>query len=185
MGMPETIHRFTVDEFQRMADAGVFHEDDRVELIDGQVVEMTPIGDRHAACVRRLIDLLATDVRDAAMVDAQNPVVLDDYGAPQPDVAVLRRRADRYPTHPRAGDVFLLIEVADTSVTYDREVKIPLYAGAAIAEAWLVNLPGDCIDVFREPADGRYTDVRTARRGETVAPLAFPDRTLRVDDVLG
>jgi len=119
---------FTVASYQRLAELGVLREDDRVELIDGQVVEMSPIGDRHASCVRRLNRRLSRDLRDVALVDVQNPVVLDEYDAPQPDLAVLKPRADGYTKHPRAADTLLVIEVSDTSVAYDRDIKIPLYA---------------------------------------------------------
>lgn len=186
MGMPQAIHRFTVDEYHRMGEAGIFHEDDRVELLDGQIVEMTPIGVRHAACVKRLTALFARLAGHRATLSIQDPLVLDTHQEPQPDVALLRYRADGYQTgHPRAADTLLVIEVADTSVEADRARKIPLYARASIPEAWLVNLPGDGIEVHRHPRGGHYADVRTARRGEGIAPLAFPDLALRVDDILG
>ncbi len=107
---------FTVDDYQRLAELGVLREDDRVELIAGQVVEMTPIGDRHASCVRRLSRLLARTLLDVAVIDVQNPVVLGEHDAPQPDLVLLKPRADAYPKHPRATDILLVIEVADTTL---------------------------------------------------------------------
>jgi Uma2 family endonuclease len=186
MAMPLAAHRFTVDEYHRMGQAGVFHEDDRVELIDGQVVEMSPIGPRHAACVDRLNRLLSERVSDRAVVRVQNPIVLGRHAAPQPDVALLRPPIERYAdTHPEPPDILLVIEVADTSADYDRAVKLPLYARAGIPEAWLVNLAADTIDVFREPRRGGYAALHTARRGETLTALGLPGGALRVDDILG
>lgn len=176
---------FTVESYQRLAELGVLREDERVELIAGQVVEMTPIGDRHASCVRRLHDLLARDALKVAIIDVQNPVVLGARDAPQPDVAVLRRRADRYLHHPHARDILLVIEVADTTLAYDRDVKIPLYARAGIPEAWLVNLPADRIEVYREPAGGAYASRRVVPREDVLSPLHFPDVTLLADEILG
>lgn len=186
MAMPLAAHRFTVDEYHRMGQAGVFHEDDRVELIDGQVVEMSPIGPRHAACVDRLNRRLSERVGDRAIVRVQNPIVLGRHAAPQPDVALLRPPFERYAeAHPEAPDILLVVEVADTSADYDRSVKIPLYARAGIAEAWLVNLPAAVVEVFQEPRDGRFADIRTARRGDTLTPVRLAGVTLRVDDILG
>jgi len=187
MVMALAVRRFTVDEFHRMAEAGILHEDDRVELLDGQIVEMSPINPPHAACVNRLNQLFAPLLAGRqASVSIQNHLVLSPHQAPQPDVAVLRYRADGYQTgHPRPADTFLVIEVADTSLASDRERKIPLYARAGIPEAWLANLAGDGLEICREPRAGTYTDVRTGRRGDTVSPLAFPNLVLRVDDILG
>lgn len=186
MGMRLTHHRFTVDEYQRMGEAGVFHEDDRVELIAGRIVEMTPIGPRHAGCVKELARLIYHAAGDAVLLGIQDPVVLESDAAPQPDIAVIRPRPQGYRTrHPGPPDLMLVIEVAETSVEYDREVKIPLYARVGIPEAWLVNLPADTIAVHREPGPEGYASVRTVRRGETLTPLALPEITLRVDDILG
>ena len=186
MPAPLKTHDFTVDEYHLMGDAGIFHEDDRVELIDGQVVEMTPIGVPHAGCVNRLNQLFTPVAGTIATLSVQNPVILDEHEEPQPDFTVLRYRADGYGArHPRAADVLLVIEVADTSVKSDRNVKIPLYARAAIPEAWLVNLPADRIEVYRNPVCGRYAEVTSISRGETLTPLEVPSVTLSVDRILG
>ena len=184
MAMPLAAHRFTVDEYHRMGQAGVFLEDHRVELIDGQVVEMTPIGDRHAACVRRLTRLFARHLLEVAIFDVQNPVVLGTHDAPQPDVTLLKLRPDGYPTHPRAADLLLVVEVADTTLAYDRDVKLPLYAGAGIPEVWLVDLPGERIQVYHDPAGGRYASGRSVSRGATISPLHFPGVSVAADDIL-
>ena len=176
---------FTVESYQRLAELGALGEDDRVELIAGQVVAMTPIGDRHASCVRRLHDLFARHALELAIIDVQNPVVLGRHDAPQPDLAVLKRRADGYPRHPRARDILLVIEVADTTLAYDRDVKIPLYATAGIPEAWLVALGAASISVYRGPAPDGYSDVVTVTRGETLRPLLLPGVAIGTDDILG
>lgn len=176
---------FTVEAYQRLAELGVLREDDRVELIDGQVVEMSPIGGSHASCVRRLSYRFAQNRLQAAMIDVQNPIVLDEHDAPQPDLALLNRRADGYPNHPRAADALLVVEVADTSVAFDRDIKIPLYARAGIPEAWLVNLPADGIEEYREPAGGQYGSVRLVSRGATLTPRHFPNVTISADEILG
>jgi Uma2 family endonuclease len=184
--MSLAVRRFTVDEYHRMGEAGVLHEDDRVELLDGQIVQMSPIGIRHAACVNRLNALIVQQAGNQATVSIQNPVILGEYEEPQPDVVVLRYRADGYQTgHPRPPDTLLLVEVADTSVAWDRLIKIPFYARAGIRETWLVNLPEDEIEIYQQPTAGRYTRVRAARRGETLTPLEIPAIALRSDDILG
>ncbi len=186
MSAPLKTHNFTVDEYHLMGEAGVLREDDRVELIDGQVVEMTPIGPRHAGCVNRLTGLLSRLGGGGVTVSIQNPVILGERWEPQPDVTVLRHRADGYAArHPEPADILLVIEVADTSVEYDRSIKIPLYAWAEVPEAWLVSLPSDQIEVYRDPAGGSYAEVTSISRGETLTPLLLPGAGLSVADILG
>lgn len=178
--------RFTVDEYYRMADAGILNEDDQVELIEGEIVEMAPIGSRHAGHVDRLNQLFSRRVADRAIVRVQNPIWLSDYTEPQPDISLLRPRSDFYTSaHPRPQDVLLVVEVADTSIDYDREVKAPLYARLGIGEFWLVDLVRESIEVYRRPSPEGYLEVRRTQRGEGLAPEAFPDLELSVDDVLG
>jgi Uma2 family endonuclease len=179
-----TRRRFTVDDYHRMAEAGILHEDDRVELIEGVIAEMTPIGSRHAACVRELIRLLSRQVSDDVRVDAQNPIRLDEYGEPQPDLAVIRAR-DYWDSLPGPDDVLLLIEVSDTSLAYDREIKLPLYTRSGIPEAWLVDLTGEVIERHTEPAEDGYRLVRRVRRGETLRSETVPELEVPVDAVLG
>ena len=176
---------FTVEDFHRLARIGVLREDDRVELIDGQVVEMSPIGGPHAACVRRLNDIFATRVLDVAVVDIQNPIVLGLRDQPQPDVTVLRRRAGGYRDHPRPPDILLVIEVADTTLAYDRGAKMPLYARAGIPEAWLVDVAAERIHIHRDPAAGAYRSIQVLSRGEAVTPLGFPHVTIPANEILG
>jgi Uma2 family endonuclease len=169
-----------------MAEAGVLVEDERVELITGEIVGMTPIGSQHAGCVRGLNRQLTRALGDRALIAVQDPIVLDDTSEPEPDIAVLRFREDDYRSlHPKPADVLLIIEVADTSVDYDRNVKLPLYAQAGIPEAWLVRLREACIEIHRNPAATGYQEMRTLRSGDRVSPLAFPDLELAVAAVLG
>ena len=177
--------RFTVEEYQRMAEAGILGEDDRVELLDGRIVEMMPIGERHAACVRRLNNLLAERARGRAIVDVQDPVYLDRWSLPQPDVTLLRPRADFYTNHPRPEDLLLVVEVADTSLRYDRDEKLPRYAASGIIEAWLVDLEGERIEVHREPGPKGYARVRTVKRGGKVEVAGIPGVMLASDEILG
>jgi len=186
MAMPLAAHRFTVDEYHRMAQAGVFHEDDRVELIDGQVIEISPTGPRHAACVDRLTRRLSEQAGDRAIVRVQSPIVLGPHAAPQPDVALLRLPIERYArAHPQAPDILLVIEVADTSAEYDRSVRLPLYAQAGIPESWLVDLGGDAISVSRGAGPNGYGETVTLTRGETLRSVLLPGLALGVDDILG
>jgi Uma2 family endonuclease len=177
---------FNVDEYYRMIGAGILSEDDRVELIEGEVVKMSPIGKWHAACVKRLNELFVFLVGRTATVSVQDPIRLDDFSEPQPDLALLKRRDDFYSSgHPTPDDVLLVVEVADSSVQYDRLKKIPLYARSGIPEVWLVDLARDLIDVYTRPVNGRYQDVREARRGETLTLSSLPNLVIRVDDILG
>lgn len=174
--------RFTVDEYHRMADAGVFRPDERVELIDGEIVEMTPIGRRHANCVNNLTRLLVTRLGDRAIVSPQNSLQISVRSEPQPDLTVLRRREVSYKDEDAtASDVLLLIEVADTSIAYDRRVKLRLYAAAGIPEVWIVDAAGEEIEIYRSP--GGFREAQRARQGGTVTPIAFPDLTLAVADI--
>lgn len=178
--------RFTVDEYYRMAEAGIFSERDRVELIEGEVVRMSPIGSRHASAVRRVDFLFGSRLAGRAIVSVQNPVRLSDTSEPEPDVALLLPRPDFYSeSHPGPTDVLLIIEVADTTVQYDRRVKANLYARAGVPEYWLMDLPGDAIERHSEPSADGYRIVQRFHRGERIGVQALPDVELLVDDLLG
>jgi Uma2 family endonuclease len=178
--------KFTVDEFQRMGEVGLFNEDDRVELIDGELIRMNPIGHGHAGRVKLLNHSLALQLGERAVVSVQDPIQIRPRGQPQPDLMVLRPRADFYSTsHPTAADVLLLIEVADSSVDYDLHTKAAIYAQAGIADYWVVDLVESRILVLRQPVDGEYRSVQTLGRGDVLQPLAFPDVLIPVSDILG
>lgn len=177
----------TIDDFYRMVDAGVFADDERVELIQGELVEMAPIGNRHARCVMRFIDLLASSLLPRVLLNPQNPIQLDgQVSIPQPDVVLLRRRDDYYEKKPPGPeDILLLIEVADSSLKFDRDRKIPLYAQAGVAETWLADLTSGTIFAYRCPSPNGYLEVKRYRRGQEISPEAFPDQSFAVDALLG
>jgi Uma2 family endonuclease len=179
-----TRRRFTVHEYHRMGDAGITHEDDRIELLDGELVEMAAIGTRHFSCVNRLNHLLVGRVGDDVIVSVQNPVRLNEYTEPQPDVALIRAR-DYSESLPTPDDVLLLIEVSDTTLAYDRGLKLSRYAQAGIPEVWTVDLEGENIEHYTGPSGDLYRHVALARRGETLQTSALPSRELRVTNVLG
>jgi len=177
---------FTVDEYYQMAEAGIFSEDDRVELIEGEIIEMSPIGSRHTACVKRLNRLLSQKLGDQAVISVQDPIRLSEFSEPGPDLALLRPRADFYAeAHPGPGDVLLVVEVAETSAGSDRRVKVPTYARAGILEVWLIDLADETIEIYRKPSLRGYGETQRAWRGDHLSPQAFPDKQFSVDDVLG
>ncbi|HEV2912363.1 MAG TPA: Uma2 family endonuclease [Pyrinomonadaceae bacterium] len=177
---------FNITEYYRMAAAGVLSEDDRVELIEGEIIEMNPIGSRHAACVGRLTEFLGLLTGREVIVWVQNPVQINDFSEPLPDVALLKRRDDFYAqANPQPADVLLIIEVADSSVEYDRDIKIPLYAGAGITEVWLVNLPKETIEIYTQPIGDVYREIRIVKRGESLAAKSIPSLIIGADIVLG
>ena len=177
--------RFTVEEYHRMAKAGILTEDDRVELIEGEIVQISPIGPRHTACVIVLNRRLILALGDRALVSPQNPIRLLLDTEPQPDIVLLRPRDDGYARAPaRPEDVLLLIEVADTSYRYDSGLKLRLYARTHIPEVWIVDLEGDAIDVYRRPEREGYASSERIIRGGTVSPASFADIVLAVDDEL-
>jgi Uma2 family endonuclease len=185
MVAPPVRRPFTVAEYDRLIAAGILQEDERVELIDGEIVEMAPISIRHAARVNVLSALFLRRVGDRAIVSVQNPIRLGERSEPQPDVTLLRRRADHYASAlPTAADILLLIEVADSSLEYDRTVKLPLYAQAGIPEVWIVSLTGNHIEVYTQPEQGAYTHAQRAAHGETLTATTLPDLRVAVDAVL-
>ena len=187
MSLPEiSRYYFTVAEFERMGEAGVFMKDARLELIEGEIIEMSPIGSRHAACVKFLSRFLNQTVGDIALVSTQDPIRLNDFSEPEPDLALLRLRDDFYrDAHPTPADVLLIIEVADTTLAYDRQVKVPLYAKAGVAEVWVINLPEDQIEVYAEPTGGTYQTVFNFRRGDEARAHTVANLTVSVAAVLG
>ena len=182
MGALDTLPRrkLSVNDFHRMGEAGILGEDDRIELIDGELIQMAPIGVVHASKVNRLNRLLLSAVGNAANVSIQNPIALPPCDEPQPDIVSLRPRADDYlDALPAAADVLLIVEVADTTLRYDRDIRIPLYARHGIPEVWLVDLQSESVIVHRQPGPDRYHDVSTAGRDIVLSPLSIPG--LRID----
>lgn len=177
---------FTVEDYHNMAAAKILTDDERTELIEGEIIPMTPIGSRHVSCLNRLTRMLTQKIQDRAIVSIQNPVRLNQYNEPEPDVALLENRTDFYEyALPTAADALLLIEVSDSTLDYDRRVKLPLYAQASVPEVWIVNLIDERIEVYRSPVGQDYQGQLQFRRGEQLSPQAFPDITLSVDSILG
>lgn len=178
--------RFTVDDYYRMGELGLLGPDERLELIEGDIVCMTPIGSPHAGRVNALNMLFAGRLAGRAVVAVQNPVRLAKDSEVQPDIALLRPRGDAYAgAHPEPGDVVLLLEVAETSLARDRRAKVPLYARTGVSEVWRLDLPQRRLEVYRRPAPEGYSVALTLAPGEAVAPEAFPDLALPVRDLLG
>ena len=168
--------RFTVEEYHRLAEVGVLQEDDRVELLDGVIISMMPIGPFHGGSVKRLTHVFEKANRGRWITAAQDPVHIGEHNEPQPDLLLLHPRADFYTAkHPGPADVFLLVEVSDSTLLIDREDKLPIYARAEIAEVWIVNLPERVVEVYSSPVKGAYSQVRRVVPGEALAPAAFPD----------
>ena len=163
-----------------MGKLGFFHEDDRIELLDGEIIEMPAISGSHAAIVRQFARLVVKQVGEGYIVDVQNPIRLNDDSEPQPDLAIIRDH-DYGGEVPGAADVTLLIEVADSSIDYDRNRKLPRYAAAGIPESWLVDVTGQTIARYSEPRGGRYQQIAIAQRGQTLDSVALPTVTIAVD----
>jgi Uma2 family endonuclease len=176
---------FSADEYERMIAVGILAEDERVELINGAICPMSPIGSWHAACVKRLVRLLIERLGRSAIVGAQDPIRLSDDSEPQPDVAVLRPREDFYAgALPRGEDVLLIVEVAEASLFFDRTVKLPLYAEAGIPEVWLVDLKHEVVERHSRPLHGRYAEVATFQRGEMLDSPTL-GLSVAIEDILG
>ena len=169
-------HRFTVTDFHRMGEVGILSEDDRLELIDGEIFDMPPIGSQHGGRVKHLNRLLSKAVGESAIVSVQNPIILGDHSEPEPDLALLRPRPDFYTnSHPRAPDVLLLIEVADSTLQTDRDIKVPLYARHDIPEVWIVDIRNRQILRFAHPKQGVYQTLETLDLRQPPALPGLPD----------
>jgi Uma2 family endonuclease len=179
------ITRYSVDDYEEMIRLGVLTENDRVELIRGEIVAKMPIGPKRAICVEGLNERLVLRTIGIASVRIQDPVRLVD-SEPEPDISLVRPPRQRYASeHPRPPDIFLIIEVADSSLDYDRDTKRPMYAEAGITEYWIVNLVDDCLEVYRGPQpDGTYREERVLRRGESTDIAALPGVVVAVDEIL-
>jgi len=179
-------HRVGIDEYHRMVEASVFEANARLELIEGELVEpMTPINPRHASVTDLIMIEIGARLRSRAAIRCQGPITLGGDSEPQPDLTVSRLDPKDYVDHhPGSADILLVIEVADSSLEFDLRRKMPLYARAGIPEAWLVNLKTTEVVVHREPVDGAYTSIQTAKRGDSISIAAFPEEIFAVDDFL-
>jgi len=173
----------TVDEYHRMGEVGILTEDDRVELIEGELVAMAPVGSEHVAASNMLTRLLVRAVGDRGIVSVGNPVRLTRHSEPQPDFAILKPRDDYRTTLPRPEDTMLAVEVANTSLDYDRKVKLALYARSGIPEVWIVNLAAVEVEVYRSPVADGYTSVTRAGRSDSLTIEAIPGVRIPVAEV--
>lgn len=178
-------HRFTVEDYHRMAETGVIKPDARVELLEGEIVDMMPTGPFHGGTVKKLNRLFSSASKGRWIVAVQDPIRLGPHSEPQPDLMLLKPSPDDYTSrHPTAEDVFLLIEVADSTVQYDCNAKLPAYGRAGVPEVWLINLPEQTIEVYREPHFSGYSSVTKLRAGETARTQVFPDVSIEIGSLL-
>ncbi len=177
-------YKFTAEDFYRLYEAGLFDSNDRIELLNGEIIIMQAIGHRHAQAVTNITAYLSEQARRRFMISPQNPVELERYSMPQPDITLVpwgRRNARR---HPKPEEGFLIIEVADSSLQYDREEKRRAYASTGIHEFWLLNLADDVLEIYRQPEGAAYREQIVVPADGTASPLAFPDATIAIADIL-
>jgi Uma2 family endonuclease len=178
-------HRFSLEQYERMVEVGVLTENDRVELIEGEIIEMVPPSPEHSTVVSRLVRFFIEALGDRVVVRAQDAVRLPPHSEPEPDLALARPPDDRYlRKHPEPHDLFLVVEVAYSTQAYDRRRKIPLYARQEIAETWLIDVPAGTLEIHRDPGPDGYTSIDVLSRGEVASPRAFPDATIALSDLL-
>lgn len=183
--LPDLSLRFTRQQYHRMQGAGIFAVGDRLELIQGEICKMSPIGAKHATCVAKLSEILTLNLSQQALIWVQNPIILNDRSEPQPDLALLRRREDFYAQGlPTPGDIYLIIEVVDSSIEYDRQIKIPLYAQAGIPEAWLIDVNAAMVSQYSQPARSGYKCIRSYEADDPLPMLTFPHVTLNLQAFL-
>lgn len=179
-------HLFSRTDYHCLAQTPIFREDDHIELIEGEIIDMAPLGSLHASIVTRITDIFYKQCRSQAIIRVQNPIRLGDFSEPEPDIALLRPCTDCYAqSHPSETDVLLLVEVADSSLRYDREVKIPLYARYGIPEVWLVNVANNNIEVFLEPSPQGYQKQFIAQPGQSLVPRSIESVSISVKPILG
>ncbi|MEM8777305.1 MAG: Uma2 family endonuclease [Cyanobacteria bacterium P01_G01_bin.49] len=176
--------KFNVDEYYKMAEIGILTPEDRVELIRGEIIAMSPIGTKHAACVNRLANLFPRLLGNKGIVSVQNSIRLDNYSEPQPDIVLLKYRSDFYENKiPQPTDIDLLIEVSDSTIKYDQEIKLPLYAESQISEVWIVNVNNKTLEVYCQPKAQTYLDQN--KSVQSISPLAYAEITLTIKDIFG
>lgn len=177
--------RFTVKEYYRLAEFGILDRDSRVELIEGDIIEMPPIGPPHASAVNELARILNAKVGEKAKVTVQSPILLGESTHPQPDVCLVKPVDVYFHRHPEPEEVLLIIEVSDSSVEFDRSTKGRLYSRAWIPEYWLIDIPGQRVEVYSSPGPDGYTEKQELGRGDRISPAAVPDVEIDTADILG
>jgi Uma2 family endonuclease len=184
--MPQPVQlRFTVDEYYKMIELGMLKDYEKAEIIEGELIKKMTVGDRHASIVNTLNRFFVKNVPDNVLVSIQNPIRLSDYDEPEPDVALADLTKYDGKRHPRPAEILLIVEVSDTTLKYDRDVKLPLYAEAEIPEVWIVNLPKEIVEVHTKPNVGLYQAVKIYNRGERVQSETLPNLALNADKILG
>lgn len=174
-----------VSEYHGMAEAGILKPQDKVELIHGEILEMSPIGSKHAAIVVKLNKLFNHIISDDQLISIQNPICINDLNEPEPDISVLKAKADFYAeSHPKGTDTLLVIEVSDSTLSYDKEIKLPLYATGGVPEYWIINLQKNEIEVHRSPEGDVYKRIQIAQQGDTIE-LMFNNQSIEVNQLLG
>lgn len=177
--------RFTADEYLRMGETGIIGPEERVELIEGDVIQMSPIGPRHRGCVNRGTELFVLALSGRTIVSPQSSIRLNKHSEPEPDIVLFKPRADYYVrSHVTAENCFLVVEVAESSLRYDTKVKLPLYAKSGVPEVWIEDLRNERLLVYRDPSDTAYATCLTLKDGDSISPLAFPDMNFSVRDLL-
>lgn len=178
-------YRFSVEEFNKLGQAGIFDEDDRVELLDGEIIVMSPIGSEHAAAVLRLNWYFQQRLGQHLLTSVQSPAVVDEFSEPQPDLMLLKPKSDFYKAeHPRPEDIILLVEVSDSTLAFDRGRKLPKYAESAVSEVWIVNLQNQTIEQYRAPSASEYARSQIFRRGEMITIEKFPEVSFAVEELI-
>ncbi|AKE66627.1 protein of unknown function DUF820 [Microcystis aeruginosa NIES-3806] len=186
MSLSLITRKFTVEEYEKMTTEGIIKPDEKVELIRGEIIKMSPMGTRHAACIARLTQLFYRKFGDLILLGVQNPIRLNNNSQPEPDLSLLIPRSDFYvAAYPCPQDIYLIIEVSDSTLDYDRYTKIPLYAEANIQEVWIVNLKEECLEVYRHPLHGSYQAIQKYYRGEIIFIESFPAIELTLIEILG
>ena len=176
--------KFTRDIYHKMAESAIFQESDRLELIKGEIIEMSPVGTRHASCVNKLNQLLGKKLPSETIISVQNPIVLTNNSEPQPDLVILKYRPDFYANeHPHPEDILLLIEVSDSSIDYDKNVKIPLYAENKISEVWLVNLNDNCVEIHQKPYQNYYQIIQKLSSINNAILSNFPTIEIKISEL--
>lgn len=177
--------RFSVDEYYKMIELGMLKDYEKAEIIDGELIQKMTIGDKHAAVVNKLTRLFIKNVSDDVLVSIQNPLRLSDFNEPEPDLVLADLTKYDGSRHPRPEEVILLIEVSDSTLKYDRDSKVPLYAEAGIPEVWIINLPNNIIEIHQKPSNGLYQLVKIFKPDEIVNSEKLPNLSFSVKDILG
>ena len=177
-------YRFTVKDWHRLGDAGVFDEEKRLELLDGEIIAMSPIGNRHAVATCNLIEFFADNNRRRYVVSPGNPIEADQFSEPVPDLMLLPRAQKTARRHPLTNEAFLVVEISDSTLSYDRGRKLRKYAKSGVQEYWIVNLQDDVIEVYRSPEGEKYLETSVAKDCHLIAPQAFPDTAVAVNEII-